>query len=227
MPRSVSIIDYKVQQADFFLQRLAASGHEFFAAQCYADAFVSACRSITFSVQAVCKEISGFESWYAEEQNRMKADGLCVFFNNYRTANIHVGATPVLSTAGERGEYLFCFKPTQDIPNVPEQDVVSASNAYFKGVVDLVFRLYVRFPTDLDDRWHYTRKHYDSKGLSIEDALHSLGYPREWALLHGSEQELDDRWRLLRRTCTFGPEVQEIFHRYLNQAIEGPDERES
>jgi hypothetical protein len=176
MSRSVSIIDYKVQQADFFLQKLDACGHEFFAAQCYADAFVSTCRSITFSVQAVCKEVSGFESWYAEEQNRMKTDVLCVFFNKYRTANVHVGETPVLAGAGKQGEIRFFFMPTQDIPDVPELDVVRACHAYFKSVVDLVFRLYARFPTDLDDRWHYTKQHFDSKGLTIEDALESLGF---------------------------------------------------
>ena len=158
-----------------------------------------------------------------EEQKRMKADGLCVFFNNYRTANIHVGGTPVLAGAGKQGESLFFFMPTQDIPNVPELDVVSACRAYFKSVVDLVFRLYVSFPSDLDDRWHYTKQHFDSKGLSIQDALLSLGYPAGWAPSHGSEQELDDQWRVLRNTNAVGPEIQEIFHKYLNRVVEGPD----
>jgi hypothetical protein len=205
MPRSVSIIDYKVQQADFFLQKLEACGPEFFAAQCYADAFVSACRSITFSVQAVCKEVSGFESWYAEEQNRMKTNRLCVFFNNYRTASIHVGETPVLAGAGKQGEFHFFFMPTQDIPDVPESDVLHACHAYFKSIIDLVFRLYTRFPTDLDDRWHYTKQHFESRGLAVEDAEEAFGYPRGWTRLNGSEDELIDRWRILRKLHTSGP----------------------
>jgi hypothetical protein len=223
MSRSVSIIDYKVQQADFFLGKLEGCGFEFFAAQCYADAFVSACRSITFSIQAVCNEVPEFESWYLEEQNSMKANGLCVFFNNYRTASIHVGQTPVLAGTRKQGDSRFYFMPTQDILNVPELDVVSACRTYFKFVVDLVFRLYVRFPSDLDDRWHYTKRHFDSKGLSIEDALVSLGYPKGWAPSHSSEKELDDQWRVLRKTNTVGPVIQEIFHKYLNRGVEGPD----
>ena len=224
MARSVSIIDYKVQQADFFLGKLEECELDFFGAQCYADAFVSACRSVTFSVQSVCKEVPEFRSWYAEEQKRMKADYLCTFFNSYRTASIHVGETPVLAGTGRQGEHYYFFMPTKDIPNVPEADVVSACRDYFKGVVGLVYRLYVRFPTDLDDRWHFTAKHFTSRNLSIEDAEEALGYPRGWTHITGSEEELIKRWRLLRYTGTSGPVIQEIFYKYLNQVVDGPDD---
>ena len=116
MARSVSIIDYKVRQADFFLERLEECGYDFFAAQCYSDAFASACRSITFSIQAVCKQLPDFDGWYPDEQARMKADPLCVFFNSYRTANIHVGGTPVLAGEMKNGEARFFFRPSPDVP---------------------------------------------------------------------------------------------------------------
>lgn len=224
MARSVSIIDYKVQQAEFFLGKLEECGYEFFPAQCYADAFVSACRSVTFSVQAVCQEIEGFESWYGDEQRRMKADKLCAFFNNYRTSSVHVGCTPVLAGAGSRGESHYFFMPTHDIPEVPEADVVTACRDYFTSIVGLVFRLYARFPTDLDDRWHYTEKHFSSRGQSVEDAEEALGYPRGWTRLVGSETEIAERWKALRSFCTIGLQIQEIFHKYLNQVVEGPDD---
>jgi hypothetical protein len=224
MARSVSIIDYKVQQAEFFLSKLEECGYEFFSAQCYADAFVSACRSITFSVQAVCQVVTGFESWYAEEQQRMKSDKLYAFFNNYRTASVHVGCTPVLAGAGSRGESHYFFMPTQDIPQVPEVEVVTACRNYFTSVVGLVFRLYIRFPTELDDRWHYTKEHFDSKGLAIEDAFESLGFPRTWATLNSSELDLPNKWRVLRSTNAVGPQIQDIFQKYLGRVIEGPDD---
>jgi hypothetical protein len=134
-----------------------------------------------------------------------------------------VGGTPVLAGAGKHGESRFFFMPTQDIPNVPELDVVSACRAYFKSVVDLVFRLYSRFPTDLDDRWHFTEQHFVPRGLSIEDAEEALGYPRGWTRINGSEAELNERWRVLRYSSTVGPQIQEIFHKYLNQVVGGPD----
>lgn len=223
MARSVSIIDYKVKQADFFLGRLEESGYDFFAAQCFADAFASACRSITFSIQAVCKELTGFDSWYADEQVRLKTNPLSIFFNNYRSANIHVGGTAVLAGEVRHGEARFFFRPSPDLPTVPELDVVSACQVHFKDVVELVFRLYVRFPTELDDRWHYTKHHFSSRRLSIEDAEVALGYPRGWTRISGSEEELDERWRLLRYSETRGPEIQDIFHKYLARIVEGPD----
>lgn len=223
MARSVSIIDYKVQQAEFFLEKLEGCGYEFFAAQCYADAFVSGCRSITFSVQAVCREVAGFEQWYAAEQGRMKVDTLCTFFNSYRTASIHIGDTPVRVGAGRSGESRYYFMATQDIRNVPEVDVVTACRDYFASIIGLVYRLYSSFPHDLDDRWHYTAHHFASRGLSVEDAEEALGFPRGWTRLNGSEEELVERWRLLRKFHTSGPVIQDIFQKYLNQVIEGPD----
>lgn len=227
MARSVSIIDYKVQQAEFFLVKLEGCGYDFFAAQCYADAFVSACRSITFTVQAVCQGVSGFVDWYGEEQRGMKVDKLCAFFNNYRTASVHVGCTPVLAGAGGRGESHYFFMPTPDIPEVPEVDVLTACRQYFTTIIGLVFQLYVRFPTDLDDRWHYTAQHFTSRGMAIEDAEEALGYPRGWTRLNGSEEELVERWRILRKLHASGPVIQDIFQKYLNRAIDGPDESKS
>lgn len=221
--RSVSIVDYKVNQADFFLEKLALCGHDFFAARCYSDSFASACRSITFAIQAVCKEIPGFEPWYAEEQSKMKTDSLCRFFNNYRTMNIHVGQTTVSAFEFSKGEFRMFFTASPDLPNVPDMDVVSCCNSHFRNVLHLVFGLYTKFPFDLDERWHFTKPHFDSRGLSVEDAEEALGYPRGWTQINGSEAELEERWRLLRYAETSGPEIQEIFQKHLNQVVEGPD----
>jgi len=227
MGRSISIVDYKVQQAEFFLGKLEECECEFFAAQCYADAFVSACRSITFAVQAVCKEIAGFDQWYVDAQLRMKTDKICDFFKKYRTASVHIGDTPVRTATRHLGKSHYYFMPTQDIPEVPEEDVVAACNHYFTIIVELVFHLYNSFPTDLDDRWHYTAQHFTLKGMSIEDAEESFGYPRGWTQENGSGEEIVERWRILRKLHTSGPVIQDIFQKYLNQVIVGPDQRNS
>ena len=80
MARSASNIDYKVQQAEFFLRRLSEPNVGFFEAQCYADAFVAATRSVTFALQAVCSGIPGFSEWYYHQQSAMRADSLMRFF---------------------------------------------------------------------------------------------------------------------------------------------------
>ena len=57
MSRSVSLLDYKVEQAGFFLEKLSAAKESFVGTQCYSDAFVSACRSITFAMQAAAPRL--------------------------------------------------------------------------------------------------------------------------------------------------------------------------
>jgi hypothetical protein len=227
MGRSVSLVDYKVQQAEFFFEKLLLAECDFFAFQCYSDAFVAACRSITFAIQSVCKEVVGFEQWYAEEQGRMKLDPLFEFFKAYRTASVHIGDTPVRSFSRSHGESRYFFIPTQDISRVPEIEVAAACRSYFSNIVGLVFRLYIRFRTDLDDRWYYTSDHFSSRGMSFEDALESLGYPRDWITRASDESESAEQWRLLRKFHTSGPVIQDIFLRYLSQTIEGPDEIQS
>jgi hypothetical protein len=225
MARSISILDDKVMQADFFLEKLTGCRFEFFEARCYADAFTSAARSITFSMQAICAKVKDFEPWYAGEQERLKSDSACRFFNRYRTASIHIGDTPVSIASSRDGKALFFFRPTQDIPEVPEADVVTCCRTYFRTVVEVVFRMYKRFPFEFDDRWHYTREHFEARGLSILDALREFGYPKEWEEA-GSKAGIgiDDQWRLLRRQQTSGPVIQDIFQKYLNMVVKGPDD---
>ncbi len=98
MSRSISIVEYKVEQARFFLEKISHCDLNFFAVQCFTDAFASTCRSITFSMQAVMSEVDGFKEWYADRMELLKKDRLSQFFNAYRVASIHIGATVV----GER-----------------------------------------------------------------------------------------------------------------------------
>jgi len=77
--RSISIVDYKAKQAEYFLSRVDVEGYDVFAAQCNCDAFASAARSITFAIQAVCRGIPGFDEWYAVEQEALKSCPFCRF----------------------------------------------------------------------------------------------------------------------------------------------------
>lgn len=100
MARSISIVEYKVAQTHFYLSCIKDAGLNFFAAQCYTDAFVSAARSITFSMQAVLSDISLFKQWYKQKQDRLKRDPLAIFFNSYRVASIHIGETLIQGGVG-------------------------------------------------------------------------------------------------------------------------------
>ncbi|HMD86267.1 MAG TPA: hypothetical protein VKO18_16365 [Terriglobia bacterium] len=95
MVRSISIAEYKVEQARFFLEQISQSELNFFAAQCFVDAFASACRSITLFMQAVINKVAGFKAWYAPRIELQGKDPLSQFFNDYRNVSIHIGDTVV------------------------------------------------------------------------------------------------------------------------------------
>jgi hypothetical protein len=228
MVRSISIVEYKVEQARFFLDQITQSDLNFFAAQCFVDAFASACRSITLSMQAVINEVAGFKAWYATRTELLGKDPLSQFFNDYRNVSIHIGDTVVqgggsfIDRDGNRVRQYF-FMPIPDIPKVPSEDVLSVCRTHFTKLVSLVYDAFEEFRCKLDDRWYYTEDHFRQMGKSFEDAVEELGFPREWVAASYELPE-SERWRVLRRTQTLGCQLNAIFESYLGKAIRGPDE---
>jgi len=227
MSRSMSIVEHKVQQAHFFLERIANSDFDIFAAQCYFDAFVSSARSITFSMQSVISEVSGFANWYEDKQAMLKEDSISRFFNKYRTLSTHIGDTVLRSGEASKdgsGSRMmkYYFLPIQDLADVPEQDVLSVCMLYFKKLLGIVFDLFITFRCQLDDRWYYTEENFVSMGKTIEDAEEELGFTRGWTNVGAAYPE-SERWAALRRTQTVGCQLNDLFLRYLGKQVAGPD----
>jgi hypothetical protein len=230
VPRSFSIVDYKTQQAEFFLQKIQEAHHDFFAAQCFTDAFVSAARSITFSLQSVCKEIPGFENWYSEKQKILKADRLAEFCNKYRTASIHIGDTAIRGGTSKRDangqvRVTYFFIETPDIPNPPTDDVYSACRNYFSALLQIILEAYRQFAPFIDDRWYFTAENFQKLGKTIQDALVEMGFPKNWLEID-AQISLEDRWKILRKTQTSGCQIDFLFEKYLNEHFSSPDEIE-
>jgi hypothetical protein len=229
MVRSASNIDYKTQQAEFFLRRLSETNVGFFEAQCFADAFVSANRSVTFALQAVCSSIPGFVDWYSTQQAAMRADSLMRFFHDYRTSSVHMGECPTRACSRSRGSderpvTLYFFLPTPDLPSPPDADVVSACREYFCRTLRVVLNCYRRFSYDLDDRWHYSPAHFQSLGLTVEDAEEAMGFPRGWtAVGEATPDQILERWHLLIRHHCVGCQIGELFYEYLGETFDGPE----
>ncbi len=70
--RSFDLVDLKVAEAEFFLKRLRRTRRDFFAVQCHFSAFVSAARSVTYSLQAVLSDRPGFKEWYESHQTAIE-----------------------------------------------------------------------------------------------------------------------------------------------------------
>lgn len=223
MSRSFGLVDEKLAEADFFLEKLASSGFNFFEARCYFSAFVAAARTVTFSLQGVMADVDGFRDWYARQQDALKKDKLARFFHNARTESQHLGISPVNAGTTRRGQdgasevrFHFCSGLLgQPLADIPEEDVVSACRRYLTTIVGVLHECYRRFGTVIDPDQYYTLENLKRLGLTLENVEEELGYPRGWTALGPGGDE--DRLRLLRREIS-PADVDWLFEKYLGKS---------
>ena len=89
--RSFGLVDEKAYEADFFLEKVKESNN-LYECRLYTNAFASTCRSITFTLQAVMKEISGFSTWYSQKQQFLSNNRLARFFVRLRNESQKIGS---------------------------------------------------------------------------------------------------------------------------------------
>ncbi|OJW38485.1 MAG: hypothetical protein BGO50_12250 [Rhodanobacter sp. 67-28] len=223
MSRNFGLVDYKVQEAEFFLLEMRRVGKKlnFDAVQFHASAFVSAARSITFAMQASIRELPGFKEWYSERQALLRADPLCKFFHDFRTVTQHIGENVVSGGRHDGSGTHYYFVPCPDLPSVPQKDVITACEEYFRTILVLVYDCYIAFGPAIDGLQRYTEEYFASKGLGIEDAEEELGYPRGWTDI-GDPASTPWRWEFLRRQVD-GCLVEGQFDEWLDRKLPRPD----
>jgi len=193
-----------------------------FEMQCYLSAFVSASRTVTFSLQAVLKNVTGFDEWYGPHQEMLKSDELARFFQEFRRINQHIGENLAMAgTCSPDQQPQHWFMPTPDIPEVPTDDVFTACREYFLRALDLIYDCYVEFGPEIDEQQRYTAEYFSSIGKKIEDAEEELGFPRGWTDI-GDPNSLEYRWQLIRDQST-GCEINDVFLKYLGKTTPIPD----
>jgi hypothetical protein len=217
--RNFGLVDDKVAEAEFFVEKLSSAGFNFFEARCYFSAFVSAARSITFCLQAVMNEIPGFTNWYAQKQGLLKQDPGANYFSMVRTENQKIGRMPLaagtshIEADGRRCvEYYFLNGIGERLPEAPHMDVLAASRAYLKLLVEVVFDCYKVFGPTIDPDQYYRLENLRSLGISLEDVEESLGLPRGWTAQEGASEA--DRLTALRSQVSFSG-IDPIFEKYL------------
>lgn len=223
MARSFDLVDNKVGEAEFFLKKIRASLSNPFEVRCYVSAFVSSARSVTFALQAVLGKQEGFDSWYQKHQNSLKDDSIARFFHKFRTVNQHIGDNLVgLGLSSRDSGYVMWFQSTEDIDQVPSEDVLSACNQYFMMLLEIVIDCYRVFGPEIDPQQRYTPQYFQSIGKSIEDAEEELGFPRGWTDI-GDPNALPWRFAALRRDIP-GCRINDIFDEYLGKTTPSPPE---
>ena len=133
MGRPFQIVEDKIEEAEFFLDKLHFEDTNFVRfklqdAQFYLSAFLSATRSITFCLQASLSDSVKFPGWYQRQQEKLKQSELAQFFTEARNLSQKVGYYP-LSAARlkpeENGSYrveLYFDRVNEEKPKIHSTD---------------------------------------------------------------------------------------------------------
>lgn len=233
MTDSFGLVENKVLEAEYFLEKLRESKYLSFDASCIFSAFVSAMRSVTFSLQFVMDGVEGFDNWYEIARKTLKSNPLAKYFVEIRNDVVHKGRNPLNQVTYEQlresltGQLYFHNRShVMVIPNVNQEelstlkDTLPACTVFFTSVLSLVFDCYFTFRMVVDPRWYFTADNFISKGKTLEDAANELGFPSSWVPSSVSDSAA---WRVFRDQqppCILNP----LFHKYLGKVIVAPDE---
>ncbi|TAH48319.1 MAG: hypothetical protein EYC68_21560 [Chloroflexota bacterium] len=208
MSRSFQIVENKIEEAEFFLEKLQFRNTDFMqfdfkTAYYYLSAFLSATRSITFCLHASLNDLENFESWYQEQQKKLKESDLAQFFLEARNLSQKVGYYPLgggRMHPNENGvlevELYFDYQNKEKLKYIPETDLLTACNSYFRQLLEIVVDCYRNFGKIIDPEKYYTIENMTEKGLTVEDFEEELGFERGWT--EDEELTIEDRVSLLR-----------------------------
>ncbi len=217
--RSFDLVDFKVLETQYFLEKM----EEFVGIpeiKYLFSAYSSACRSITFCLQAVLKDIEGFDSWYLEQQKVLKNDPLSKFFVEARNLSQKVGVVPIVGgscSLKENGKRICTYyfdTESPDFKNLPDKDVMSACKEYFINILNIIYECYVAFGVHIDPHQYYTAENFEFIGKTIDDADEEIIGIRGWTYIDGWPEAY--RWNSLRDTLP-GCRITDLFINYLNK----------
>lgn len=216
MTRSFGVVDEKLAEADFFLDKMSEAQYKanMFEMRCYFSAFVTASRSVTFCLKASLKGTDGFDEWYEQMETILKGDKTARFFKNTRNEIQKIGITPLnagkmVHSSHGRPIVKFYFSGSPD--EVPTDDVVSISKQYLKLIVGIIRECYNEFGNIIDPAKYYTLANLKRLNLTIEDVEDECGYPRGWTQVDGISEE--SRLELLKRDIPMS-NIDHLFKKY-------------
>ena len=211
--RSFDLVDFKVGEAEFFLNKMASS-KDMFEVRFLFSAFVSAVRSITFCLQATLGDAPDFKEWYELKQDILRKNEIAKFFLEARNVSQKVGVVPISSGSYANGKALFYFDSSNaDFEQLPQKDVVTVCDEHFKLMLRLIYDCYVDFGVIIDPHQYYTKANYHRLGQTIDDLDEHLLGIRGYTSLPDWPEE--DRWQAHRNSIP-GCRITSLFNTHLD-----------
>ncbi len=205
----------KLLEAEYFLGGVASShGDEL---RYHLNAFLAACRSVTFYLQKSMSSVPDFKAWYSDRQAEMRADTAMRFFLELRNISQHEG--PVLIVGGSTLHppgWTYRFAGNRE--TVPEElvgtSVARACADQLVKLARLVDAFRQQFPHESCLYEAFTADGINRLGFSLEDVAVLLGLPPGY-LDVGPDIPVEEKLRILRR------EVDRIDSAALDRLTEG------
>jgi hypothetical protein len=221
MAKSFGIVDFKLQETEYFLsklQNLSAKYENVYKVNYYFNAFTSAARTLTFSIQACSKGIAEIESWYEEfVQPQLTTDVRSKYFKSVRDKQQHVGGPFIVAFGAYSGServVFYEFRRVEEIEPIKERDAIESSRKYFITLLKIVQELYINFGHIVDPEKYFSYENMVKIGKTVECFEEQLGYPKGYTKVDGVTDE--KRVDMLRDQLIF-PVVDPIFIKYLKQ----------
>ena len=193
----IHIVAHKIGEADYFLEQLK-NCHSWDREFNYNfSAFVSAMRSITFSLQFVMSKYPGFDDWYKIRQEKLRSSKLAKAFVEFRN---HAQKTGIIPIAKERSFNEGIFYETaqfyvprhSEIKEVPDGNVKELSERCLIEILTVVNECYKDFDVYIDPRVLFTERALDKLNWTIEDIEEMCGFPRGYTNMNFEDDTLSN-----------------------------------
>lgn len=234
--KSFGLVEDKIYEADFFLDKIKEC---IIPQECnyYLSAFLSASRSVTFTLQSSMKGIADFDVWYKEQQEVLKQNKLARKFVVMRNESQKVGISHIGSGTMFRDEegtlkvkHYFInddnFIERGELPTEKlikrifsdqsfkqvEEDIATQCHQNFTLLIKIIHKCYKKYKNEIDPQSYYTLENIYQKGLTIEDIEENLGFKRGHTDVAGISEE--NRLQLLRNYLP-SSKIDYIFEKYL------------
>jgi hypothetical protein len=208
---SFQIVEDKIEETNFFLEKMEnIDFSDVFNIKFYFSAFVSAARSITFTIQKSLKGMEGFDEWYNSIQKQLRMDNVAQFFHLARNENQKEGLYHINSGSSHSGKILFYFDKTEE--SYISDDVCTMSNRYFCFLLKIVIECYIKYGYEIDPLLYYSHEGIKSRKQTIEDIEKEIIGIQRWTFLPGCTEE--QRLNLLLRNVAL-PKIDYIFIKRL------------
>lgn len=153
MPVRLRAVRLKVQEARYFLEAMAAAGMDQQVMEFNLNAYASAARSVTFTLQAAMHDVDQFAEWYTPIRARLRVDPIARLFLELRNESQKEGASWIpggIAVRDESGELQphYCFtRIRKDGELVFACDVIGLARTHLKNLVELITDAEEHFPS--------------------------------------------------------------------------------